>query len=228
MRRGRPVRVSFSGLDGAGKTLQIDALVAAVAGDHTVEVIWLPTKVWPESLLNRLPAGFRSRLGPKRTAVLRAPEAGSGRPRVTRGLGDVVRSFLWLMIATFAAVSVGVSLRRRASRTGADVLVLDRYRLDSLVKLHFWYAEASAAWLSTVVRALAPAPDVEILLRVNPEVAFARKPEQWSVAQLSKQAGLYDRFAAGPLQVVTLNAEADVEDIAREVRTRVRAVLDAD
>ena len=224
MGASRPVRVSFSGLDGAGKTRQIDALVSAVGVDHSVEVIWLPTKVWPEPLLNRLPAGLRSRLGPKRTAVVGAGASHTAPGR--GGLRGALRSVIWVMIATFAAVSVGLSLRHRASKSHADLLVLDRYRLDSLVKLHFWYGEVSADWLSRVVRALAPAPDVEFLLRVDPEVAYARKPEQWSVAQLSKQAGLYDRFAAGPLQVVTLDAQDDPDAIAREVGSQVRAVLD--
>jgi thymidylate kinase len=224
MRASRPVRVSFSGLDGAGKTRQIDALVSALGVDHSVEVIWLPTKVWPEPLLNRLPPGFRSRLGPKRTAV-----AGAAAMRVAPARGhlrDTLRSVVWVVIATFAAVSVGLSLRHRASKSRADLLVLDRYRLDSLVKLHFWYGEVSPDWLSRVVRALAPTPDVEFLLRVDPAVAYARKPEQWSVAQLSMQAGLYDRFAAGPLHVVTLDAQGDPEIIAREVGSQVRAVLD--
>ena len=226
-RVGNPVRVSFSGLDGAGKTRQIEALVASVAVDHSIEVIWLPTKVWPESLLNRLPAGLRSRLGPKRTAVVTAGHARPGpSPKARGGLGGIVRSVMWVMIATCAAVSVGISLRRRASSSGADVLVLDRYRLDSLVKLNYWYAEVSEAWLSRIVGALAPAPDVEFLLRVDPAVAYARKPEQWSVDQLSRQAGTYDRLAAGPLRVVTLNAEQDADDVARQVRSHVRAVLD--
>ena len=236
--RVKPVRVSFSGLDGAGKTRQIDALVAAVGEHHSVEVLWLPTKVWPEPLLNRLPASFRSRLGPKRTTVVSDPPVSRTRGEqvsptqtmpTTRGrnsFADALRSATWVGIGTFAAVSAGLSLRRRASNSSADVLVLDRYRLDSLVKLQFWYSEVSEAWLARVVGALAPAPDVEFLLRVDPAVAYARKPEQWSVDQLLRQARLYDRLATGPLHVVTLDAHEDVDDVAREVSSRVRAFLD--
>jgi thymidylate kinase len=222
--RVKPVRVSFSGLDGAGKTRQIDALVAAVGEHHSVDVLWLPTEVWPEPLLNRLPAGFRSRLGPKRTTVV-------GDPTMSTTMGgnsfaDALRSAMWVAIGTVAAISVGLSLRRRASNGSADVLVLDRYRLDSVVKLQSWYSDVSNAWLARVVRALAPAPDVEFLLRVEPAVAYARKPEQWSVDQLSRQARLYDQLAAGPLRVVTLDAEEDVDDVARQVSSHVRAFLD--
>jgi hypothetical protein len=201
-------------------------------------VLWLPTKVWPEPLLNRLPASFRSRLGPKRTTVVSNPPAGGtggerggstqGAPttRGRDGFADALRSATWVGIATVAAVSVGLSLRRRASNSSADLLVLDRYRLDSLVKLQFWYPDVSEAWLARVVGALAPAPDVEFLLRVDPAVAYARKPEQWSVNQLSKQARLYDRLAAGPLHVMTLDAHEEADDLAREVISQVRPILD--
>ena len=236
--RRKPVTVSFSGLDGAGKTRQIDALVAAIGEHHSVEVLWLPTEVWPEPLLNRLPAGCRSRLGPKRRTVVSAPavdrtggEQVSPAETVATNQGrasfvDTLRSAVWVAIGTVASVSVGLSLRRRTSRSTADVLVLDRYRLDSMVKLQCWYAEVSAAWLARVVAALAPAPDVEILLRADPAVAYARKAEQWSLDQLSTQARLYDRLAAGPLHVVTLEANGGAADLAREVGSRVRAVLD--
>jgi thymidylate kinase len=213
--RAKPVRVSFSGLDGAGKTRQIDALVAEVGEHHSV-----------------------SRLGPKRTTAVSDPPVCRTRGEQTRptqimpttrgrdSFADGLRSAMWVGIGTFAAVSVGLSLRRRALNSSADVLVLDRYRLDSLVKLQFRYSEVSEAWLARVVGALAPAPDVEFLLRVDPAVAFARKPEQWSVDQLSRQARLYDLLAAGPLHVVTLDAHEDADDIAREVSSHVRAFLD--
>jgi len=106
------------------------------------------------------------------------------------------------------------------------VIVLDRYRLDTVVKLQYWYSDVSGHWLARVVEALAPAPDVEFLLRVDPEVAYARKPEQWSVAQLTRQARLYDGLAARPGRVVTLDAEDDPDSIARTVEAHVRAALD--
>ncbi|WP_152185020.1 nucleotidyltransferase family protein [Segeticoccus rhizosphaerae] len=219
----RQVRVSFSGLDGAGKTRQIDSLVATVGEDHSVEVLWIPFKIWPEPLLNRLPANFRSRLGPKRRTAAsgeRAEAVGASRRH------QVVKSVVWTTVATLSAVSAGLSLRRRAAGSQAEFLVLDRYRLDTIVKLQFWYADVPAAWLSRVVGLIAPAPDVEFLLRVDPEVAYARKPEQWSVAQLSRQAQFYDHLAAGAFPVVTLDAHQPSDEIAGLVRARVRSALD--
>jgi thymidylate kinase len=227
--RRRPVTVSFSGLDGAGKSRQIEALVASMSEGHSVEVVWLPLEVWPQSLLKRLPAGFRSRLGPRRPETSRAyaDTAPRAAPAVRRpGLGRLLLTTVWVVIGTLAAISVGLSLRRRSAASSADLLVLDRYRLDSMVKLQSWYTDVPGGWLARIVGSLAEAPDVEFLLRVDPEVAYARKPEQFSVTQLSTQSRLYDRLATRPMGVVTLDAHRDADELAREVHAYVRACLD--
>jgi thymidylate kinase len=235
----RQLRISFSGLDGAGKTRQIDALKAALGDDRSVEVLWVPFRIWPEPLLNRLPADFRSRLGPKRrldgdSGVVTATTDGHlgaspqrRNAQMWRGLRRRLRAATWSSIGTAAAVSAGLALRHRLSASSAEVLVLDRYRLDSTVKLGFWYAEVSTAWLSRVVAWLAPAPDVEILLRVDPAVAYARKAEQWSLAELSRQARLYDDVAA-LLSVVVVDGNDDPDAVARLIQSRVKAALDAE
>lgn len=228
-RRGNGARtrlvVSFSGLDGAGKTRQIDALVTALEARHPVDLRWLPFRIWPQGLLNRLPADFRSRLGPRRTTT---PSPGRHRPRAASGAGTPqrTRGVLWRCIGTLAAVSGGMSLRREARPAGTGVLVLDRYRLDAIVKLQFWYPDVPGRWLAGVVNALAPAPDVEFLLRVDPEVAYARKPEQWSVDQLARQSRLYDGLAADRPEVVVLDAQARPDELAAAVWTHVERVLD--
>ncbi len=217
----RPLVVSFSGLDGAGKTRQIEGLLAALAPERRVELRWVPFKIWPAGVLGGLPAGFRSRLGPRRTDD---PPA-APQPADARTSGAHSRGGLWWCIGTLASVSGALSLRRRAARPSTDVLVLDRYRLDTAVKLLFWYPDVSPRWLSHIVFLLAPAPDVEFLLRVAPEVAHARKPEQWSVEQLTRQARLYDDLTDGR-NVVVLDAEDDPDRIAGVVQAHVRRVLD--
>ena len=77
---------------------------------------------------------------------------------------------------------------------------------------------------SRVVAWLAPAPDVEILLRVDPRVAYARKAEQWSLSELSRQARLYDE-AAGLLPVVVVDGNEDPERVARLIESRVTTAL---
>ena len=70
--------------------------------------------------------------------------------------------------------------------SNAEFLVLDRFRIDTIVKLQYWYPDVPASVLAAVVTALAPAPDVEMYLRVDANVAYERKPEQWTTEQLDR------------------------------------------
>ena len=239
-RRRHQVRVSFSGLDGAGKSSQIESLVAGLREqERSAEVLWMPFKFWPQQAKNVVPERLRSRLRPrnqlevvqvKRSDQQPAPREGSS-PTPTGATVRVkavgaLRSGAWTVLGTVAAVSTGLSLRHRISSSDADVLVLDRYRLDSLVKLRWAFPHLPQRWLAGIVRSVAPRPDLEVLFRVQPEVAYARKPAQWTVDELTRQARLYDELAAGSPTVVTLDAARDPDDVAREVWARVRLLLD--
>jgi thymidylate kinase len=238
-RGGKPFRVSFSGLDGSGKSFQIDALLTRLGDDRRVEVVWAPLKFWPASAKDLIPPRIRRRLRPKHEGIvvelpqrLSSTDArGDAAPQWTPGaLGakaaQALGTSLWFAMGTMAAASTGLSLRRRASSSTAEVLVLDRYRLDSSVKLQRLYPGVSRAWLARVVRLLTPTPDLEVFLRLDPKVAYARKPEEWSVRHLTEHAQLYDGLTAGSRAVVTLDGAQDPEVIAGEVWSRVRPLLD--
>jgi thymidylate kinase len=233
----RQVKVSFSGLDGAGKSTQIKALVAALEGERRrTEVLWARFGFWPEWAKSRVPAGIGAWLRREKAGGERKPtgSTSSGRragspPREGRkslhGAASPLRTVFFAVLGTVWAVGGGWNLRRYVSASDAEVVVLDRYRLDSSMKLKYWNDALSLAWLDRIVRTLAPEPDLEFLLRLEPEAAYARKPEQWSVRQLTRQAKLYDELAAGPGRVITLDATKDHDELAREVWDRVRPLL---
>jgi thymidylate kinase len=102
------------------------------------------------------------------------------------------------------------------------VVILDRYRLDTIVKLQYWYADVPAGLITWVVKRFAPEPDVELFLRVPSDVAYARKAEQWTASQLARQASLYDTVAALG-KVAVLDASREPEVIAAEVRRCVES-----
>lgn len=231
----RPVRVSLSGLDGSGKSRQTAALLADLRKDRAVELVWVPFDIWPGSMLKLLPMSVRVRLGPRgRTAatehltaeqvVSLASDAKSGQVAPQRSTKPLMQMFWWC-VATFAAISAGVSLRRRLERITAELVVLDRYRLDTIVKLQSWYPAVSPTWLATIVLRLTPDPDVECLLRVSGVEAYARKPEQYSVTQLSRQARLYDELVAFEGGVVVVDGEESPEIVTETLRSRVREAL---
>lgn len=243
--RRRQVRVSFSGLDGAGKSSQIQALVAGLGeqGRHT-EVLWLPFGFWPEALKDAVPTRLLRRMRPRKDGegvprqhpeVVGAPPVATSPSRTTMATlraasAKRVRPALWMVTGTASAMSTGLSLRRRIAGSRADVLVLDRYRLDTLVKLCWVYPRLPQSWLAGIMRLVAPRPDLEVLFRVAPEVAYARKidrpGEEWSLDQLTKHARLYDELVAGSPTVVTLDGERDPDEVARDVLSHVRPLLD--
>ncbi len=226
-RRTPRLVISFSGLDGAGKTGQIEALVRDLERRGRTEVLWLRFNMWPESLVTRLPVSFRSSVPPKRGNG--SARIGGGRVRLGR-IADVtvlLRRRVLAVIGVMAAISTGLSLRRRAARSNAELLVLDRYRIDSIVKLQYWYPVAPASMLADLVTALAPAPDLEIYLRVDADVAYRRKPEEWTADQLDRQARLYDHVAARLPSALVLDGHEDPEAVAEAVADAVRGAIGA-
>ena len=218
---GRRVRVSVSGLDGSGKSSQLEAMGTLLEADHTVDRLWVPFNIWPQSMLRLLPGPVRFRIGVQGRTARTADDASVAAPTPP---SRPVRLF-WHLVATVAAVSAGVNLRRQVSRLDAEVAVLDRYRLDSVVKLKFWYPDTPTRWLAWIVMTLAPAPDLEFLLRVAPETAHARKPEQYSVRQLTRQACLYDEVVALSDRGVVLAGEDPPDEVTRVIDKHLRGVL---
>lgn len=223
-RRTPRLVISFSGLDGAGKTRQIEALVPDLERRGRTEVLWLRFNMWPEPLVTRLPVTFRSSVRTERRNG--SARIGWGRVRLGR-MADVtvlLRRLVRTVIGVIAAISTGLSLRRRAAGSNAELLVLDRYRIDSIVKLQYWYPDAPASVLARLVSAVAPAPDLEIYLRVDADVAYRRKREDWTVDQLDRQARLYDQAAARLPSVLVLDGHEDPEVVADAVRGAIRTL----
>ena len=223
----RRVYVSLSGVDGAGKSTLIEALRADLAEDHTVEVLWNPLLFWGQGLLNKIPERWRSQLGQGRPVKSeRTSTSGEhAAPSRPRPGAKALAKLFWYVIGTGAAISAALSLRNRHDSAGSQIVILDRFRIDTIMKLQYWYGDVSRSLLSRIVLALAPAPAVELYLRVPGEVAYARKAEQWSEKQLVRHVELYDG-AARDARAVVLDGELSREALTKEVVTQVRAVLD--
>lgn len=235
-KQDRPVRVSLSGLDGSGKSRQTAALVADLSTERSVELVWVPFDIWPGTMLKFLPTRVRVLLGPRGRTVAtehltveqlatRAQDAQEGQLSPHRSTQPLVRSFWWC-VATFAAISAGVSLGRRLNRVTAELVVLDRYRLDTIVKLQSWYPTVSPTWVARIVLRLTPTPDVECLLRVSGTEAYARKPEQYNVTQLTRQAALYDQLVAFVPGAFAVNGQDNPEAVTAALCASVRKALD--
>jgi thymidylate kinase len=161
--------VTFSGIDGAGKSTQI-AFLKACLHDEGIQTASLT--FWDDvAVLSR----FREFMSQRAF-------------RGDRGIGTTEKPLhrrdknvtSWpVTVARFVLyVADSLNLRRvvkRIARTGVDVAIFDRYIYDELANLPLdsWFTHRFADLLLSVT----PRPDSAFLIDADPEAARARKPE---------------------------------------------------
>lgn len=169
IKRLKPMLVSFSGLDGSGKTTQIaharDVLVCR-GRRVTLLAFWddvVVGKSYREQFVHRV-YGSEKGVGSPERPVERQDK------NVRAWYLTIVRHVLYLTDA--------INLRRvihRAWRRGADVILFDRYVYDELANLPL-DNRLSQGFVHFVDR-MVPRPNLALLLDADPEAARARKPE---------------------------------------------------
>lgn len=161
--------ISFSGIDGAGKSTQIDNLRNHLEqSGRTVQIITF----WDDVATLKQ---FREGVGHK---VFKG-DKGVGSPEAPIHRRDKnVQSPLVNLSRLALYFGDALSLRgtvRRVTQSNADVVIFDRYLFDELANLKLSSA-AIRTYIRSVMR-LVPRPDVSFILDADPDAAFARKPE---------------------------------------------------
>ncbi|HET6842064.1 MAG TPA: thymidylate kinase [Candidatus Angelobacter sp.] len=166
---GRPLVISFSGLDGAGKSTQMENLRQSLenAGFRTKLLTF-----WDDVVVGvKYREGFVHKVYKSERGV-----GAPGKPVARRDKNvrawylTIARSILYLLDA--------IHLRRvltRSRHSDTDVILVDRYIYDELANLNLtrWPARVFVR----LVRSFVPVPDIAYLLDADPEAAYARKPE---------------------------------------------------
>jgi thymidylate kinase len=165
----KTVLISFSGIDGAGKSTQIEKL-CQYFGSAGVPVSILT--FWDNvALFAGLRAGFSRRVlqsdgavgSPERPAQRRDKNAQAWPLLIGRGI-----------LHLFDLINLH-RIVRKARSTNSSVVIFDRYLYDQLAALPLNSSLARA--YATLLIKLAPKPDISYLLDAVPESARARKPE---------------------------------------------------
>jgi thymidylate kinase len=226
----RPLVVTLSGLDGAGKSSHAAALRDALGRlDVPAAVVWTPLGQNTTLELIGRPAKkllSRLRFGPLRGLAERSASGSVFSNPSGDESANGRRSAATAVWATFVAILNVLSQRRALARYAlrARVVIYDRHALDSVVRMRFLYGAPNGSRIrERLVRAAAPRPRLAYYLSVRPETAHARKPD-WTLEQLRLQArtydALFDSFAAR-----RLDAERPREEVCAEIAAGVWRAL---
>jgi len=183
--------ITFSGLDGAGKSTLIEWLRVALEQErHRVAVLHLEHNVGVYASVRRVRDGvarLTRRVSGNRASAAGAAAPGGGSAALLRRLRDAV---VWSKVVRrlIYPLDVAVFLCYRAYIEGirGRVLIMDRYFYDILVDVSSARARGWIRWLKRIT----PTPTLPLLLDTGPEEAYARKGE-YSVAYLQDRWTAY-------------------------------------
>jgi thymidylate kinase len=184
----RPLLISFSGLDGSGKSTQIENLRLALNGaglNTRLLAFWDNVVVgvkYREGFVHQV---YRSERG------IGAPgKPVNRRDKNMRGKHlTLARHFLYLL----DAINLRRVVARERGKTGVDVVILDRYIYDELSNLNL--QNSLSRRFIKIVQRIVPKPDIAFLLDADPVAAYARKPE-YPVEFMKKCRRAYFELAA--------------------------------
>ena len=212
----RRLFLAFSGVDGSGKTTQVQLLEKRLreANFHvtTVWCRWRPVLSLP--LLSIL-----ERLGYAKTRA--TSSIGFVETRISN-LGGL--AFLWSLLTqidNFMKNGLKVMIPLFLGRT----VICDRYVLDMLVEgMAGLHDPPNRVRLGYRLLGLLPRPDNAFLIEMDPAVAFERKPDMPTLSHFAERVSLY-RELARAMRVRTIDGRLPIQAIHGEIWAKVSRAL---
>lgn len=165
----RSLIISFSGMDGSGKSTQIENLRSAL---HAAGLSTHLLAFWDNVVVGvRYREGFVHKVYKSERGIGAPGKPVNRRDKNMRGWHlTLARHFLYLLDALNLCRVVAQERKR-----GTDVIILDRYIYDELSNLKL--ANPFTRAFVRALHAVVPKPDVAYLLDADPIGAYERKPE---------------------------------------------------
>jgi thymidylate kinase len=162
--------ITFSGVDGSGKSTQIDGLRDALLGAGLNPHL---LTFWDNAVVGmRYREAFVHRVYKSERGIGLPGRPVNRRDKNMRGWHlTVARHLLYLL----DAVNLRRVVVRERKRRAVDVIIFDRYIYDELANLDL-HNRFSRGFLK-FARRIVPRPDLAYLLDADPAAAYARKPE---------------------------------------------------
>jgi thymidylate kinase len=212
----RPVLISFSGLDGAGKTTQITNLRELIARHGLRDQL---ITFWDDVVVaTRYREGFVHKMYGSEKGI-GAPDRPVNRKdkNVRKWYLTVARHALYLLDAIHLRFVIG-----RAEMSDGDVIIMDRYIFDELANLPI--GNPLSNMFIRVVQFIVPKPDIAFLLDADPEAARARKPE-YPVDFMHKCRRAYFKLSR-LMGLFTIIPPLPLSDAKREVELAFQRLID--
>jgi len=207
--------ITFSGLDGAGKSTLIEWLRARLEAERRpVTVLHMTDNLGVYACLRAIRDLL---IGPRTESIDRLPADQSSRPRsrpaaaLRRARNALVwnkplRRWIYL-----PDLLIFLCYRALIEQVRGRVLVMDRYFYDTLVDVS---VDGGWFWCRLLQR-VTPTPTVAVFLDVTPEESFARKGE-FSIEYLQRRYVAYQKLFRSVPSAVRL-ANADLETTQQAV-----------